>query len=117
MNQPTWGLVATIKADTTAILNFAAHHLDLGAHRVHVYLDAPAPHAFAALKAHPKCRVTLCDATYWDRRGKRPDTHQPCQSTCGRFCRQWVALIDWRAHIDVDEFLWPSRPLPAQLAA
>jgi len=117
MSTPTWGLVATIKADTTAILNFAAHHLDLGAHRIHIYLDAPAPQAHAALKAHPKCRVTQCDAAYWDRRGKRPDAHQPRQSINATHCLHKRPQVDWLAHIDVDEFLWPSRPLPAQLAA
>jgi hypothetical protein len=117
MSQPRWGLVATIKAETADILNFAAHHLELGAHRLHIYLDADNPGAFAALKAHPKCRVTLCDATYWDRRGKRPDTHQPRQSINATHCLQKRPQVDWLAHIDVDEFLWPSRPLPSQLAA
>jgi hypothetical protein len=118
MSEPTWGLVATIKADTTDILNFAAHHLDLGAHRVHIYLDQDNPEAFAALKAHPKCRVTVCDADFWKRRGKsRPDAHQPRQSINATHCLNKRPQVDWLAHIDVDEFLWPATPLTAQLAA
>ena len=117
MSQPTWGLVATIKAETADILNFAAHHLDLGAHRLHIYLDADNPEAFAALKAHPKCRVTLCDDGYWKRRGKRPEAHQPRQSMNATHCLNKRPQVDWLAHIDVDEFLWPSAPLPDQLAA
>jgi len=116
---PTWGLVATIKAPARDILNFAAHHLDLGAHRVHVYLDAANPQAEAALRAHPKCRVILCDDNYWRRRHRkgRPDKHQPRQSMNATHCLNKRPQVDWLAHVDVDEFLWPASPLPAQLAA
>jgi len=118
-NLPTWGLVATIKAPARDILNFAAHHLDLGAHRVHVYLDAADRAAEAALRAHPKCRVIMCDDDYWHRRLRkgRPDKHQPRQSLNATHCLNKRPQVDWLAHIDVDEFLWPARPLPAQLAA
>lgn len=113
---PTWGVVATIKAPARDILNFAAHHLDLGAQRVHVYLDAPNPEAEAALRDHPNCRVILCDDTYWTRRRKaRPEAHQPRQSANATHCLNHAPEVDWLAHIDVDEFLWPARPLPEQL--
>jgi hypothetical protein len=116
---PTWGVVATIKAPARDILSFAAHHLDLGAHRVHVYLDAPNPEAEAALRAHPKCRVILCDDAYWQRRRNkgRPEAHQPRQSLNATHCLNRRPEVAWLAHIDVDEFLWPATPLPAQLAA
>ena len=117
---PTWGVVATIKAPARDILNFAAHHVELGAHRVHVYLDAPNPQAEAALRDHPKCRVILCDDDYWRRRRKhagRPEAHQPRPSLNATHCLRRRPQVDWLTHIDVDEFLWPDTPLPAQLAA
>ena len=116
---PTWGVVATIEAPARDIVNFAAHHLDLGAHRVHVYLDAPNPEAEAALRAHPRCRVIVCDDAYWQRRrkGRRPEAHQPRQSLNATHCLTRRPEVDWLAHIDVDEFLWPERPLSGQLAA
>lgn len=120
MSTPTWGLVATIKASSTDILNFAAHHLDLGAHRVHIYLDEDAPQAREALIGHPKCRVILCDAGYWKRRARRkgrPATHQPRQTMNATHCYNRNPQVDWLAHLDVDEFLWPATPLPDQLAA
>ncbi len=76
MTLPKWGLVSTIKAPCRDILNFAAHHLDIGAHRLHIFLDADAPAARAALEAHPRCHVTLCDDAYWAARRKRPEKHQ-----------------------------------------
>ncbi|WP_422001008.1 glycosyltransferase family 2 protein [Roseovarius mucosus] len=115
---PNWGVVATIKAPTRNILTFAAHHLDLGAHRVHVYLDAPDPQAEAALRAHPKCRVILCDDDYWNRRSRkgRPDKHQPRQSLNATHCLNKRPQVDWLAHIDVDEFLWSEIPIADRLA-
>ncbi len=116
-SNPTWGVVSTIKAPTVDILNFAAHHLELGAQRVFIYLDAPNDDAFKALKAHPKCRVTLTDEGYWRRRKGRPDKHQPRQTANATHCYSRKPQVDWLAHIDVDEFLWPDTPLPVQLAA
>ncbi len=118
-NQLTWGVVATIKAPTRDILNFAAYHLDLGAHRVHIYLDEDTETARHALKAHPKCRVILCDDGYWKRRRRRkgrPPAHQPRQSINATHCLSRRPQVDWLAHIDVDEYLWPETPLPDQLA-
>lgn len=115
---PTWGVVATVKAPARDILNFAAHHLDLGAHRVHVYLDEANDAAQAALQAHPKCRATVTDDAYWQRRNKgRPDRHQPRQTANATRCYRRNPQVDWLAHVDVDEFLWPGTPLAEQLAA
>lgn len=108
----TWGVVATIKASPRDTLTFAAHHLELGAHRIHIYLDAPDEVAFAHLKTHPKVRVTTCDDAYWTKWGKdRPDMHQPRQSLNATRCYRRRPEVDWLAHIDVDEFLWPKQPL------
>lgn len=114
---PSWGVVATVKAPARDILNFAAHHLDLGAHRVHVFLDEANEPAQAALASHPKCRVTLTDDAYWRRRNGRPARHQPRQTANATRCYRRDPQVDWLAHVDVDEFLWPRMPLAEQLAA
>ena len=116
MTDPKWGLVSTIKAPARDILTFAAHHLDLGAHRIHIYLDDDNPDAFEALKAHPKCRVIATDDAYWKRRKGRPEKHQARQTANATHCYRRGPQLDWLAHIDVDEFLWPQSPLPGQLA-
>ncbi|MEL7258072.1 MAG: glycosyltransferase family 2 protein [Pseudomonadota bacterium] len=117
---PTWGVVATIKAPDTDILSFAAWHLDQGAQRVQIYLDEDAPDARAALKAHPKCRVIVTDAQYWKRRRRhkgRPEKHQTRQSLNATHCYKRDPEVDWLLHSDVDEFLWPVAPLKDQLAS
>lgn len=106
--QITWGLVATIKAPVQDILNFAAYHLDLGAHRLHIYLDAPNPEAYPFLKAHPRIKVTTCNEAYWKRRKrKRPPGHQFRQTLNASQAYRRIEA-DWIGHIDVDEFLWPG---------
>ncbi|MEM6588366.1 MAG: glycosyltransferase family 2 protein [Pseudomonadota bacterium] len=117
-SEPTWGVVSTIKAPARDILNFAAYHIDLGAQRVFIYLDAPNDTAFAALKKHPKCRVIVTDDGYWKRRKGRPEKHQPRQTANATHCYNRDPQVDWLVHIDADEFLWSpgARAVSDQLA-
>lgn len=100
-----WGLVSTILAPSAEILRFAAYHLEAGAHRIYIYLDDENYEAFEALKAHPKCRVLICDASYWNKRGGRPDRHQVRQTKNASHAYRRKIDVDWLGHIDVDEFL------------
>ncbi len=113
----TWGLVSTIKAPAEAILNFAAHHLDIGARHIHIFLDEDCPKARKALRGHPRCTVTVTDDAYWARRRRRPDTHQARQSVNATRAYRGQPGVDWLGHIDVDEFLSPAIPLARQLGA
>lgn len=116
-----WGIVSTIKAPAEAILNFAAYHLEAGAHRLFIYLDAPCPEARPFLKAHPKIRVFDCDEASWTKRRPKegkPDKHQVRQSlNATRAYRRQCEGLDWLAHIDVDEFLWAKAAISDILAA
>ena len=110
-------MVATIKASLPEIERFAAHHLELGAHRVHIYLDAPEPATVAALSALPRLRVVPCDTAYWAKRGRRPAKHQVRQTRNATRAYRRRPEVDWLAHIDVDEFLWPTTDIAGCLAA
>ena len=78
----TWGLSATIKAPPAEILHWAAYHLEAGAHRLHIYLDDDNRAAFDRLRSHPKVRVTLCDADYWEIPGGGSGCFRnPCRNT------------------------------------
>lgn len=114
----TWGIIATIKAETPAILRFVAHHLELGAHRVYIYLDAPNEDAQQALRDHPRCRVVRTDDGYWKRHnGKRPDMHQPRQTFNATRAYARASDVDWLMHMDVDEFLVSAPQIANLLAA
>lgn len=112
----TWGVVSTIKAPLSAIADFAAHHLELGAHRLYIYLDDDNPAAFDALKQHPKIRIFKADAANW-RSANRPVKHQPRQTANARHAYNRKVEVDWLAHIDVDEFMWPANTIGDQLRA
>ncbi|MDX1780366.1 MAG: glycosyltransferase family 2 protein [Thalassovita sp.] len=118
MGGPKWGVVATIKAPVTEILDFCAHHLDIGAHRMFIYLDDDNHDAFRILSDHPKIRPSLTDDAYWKRLGmKRRVKHQSRQFENARHAYARAGDVDWLTHIDVDEFLWPlDRSLADQLA-
>ena len=116
MTEPRWGIVSTVKAPLEQILDFAAWHLELGAHRLFLYLDDPDPKTTALLGVHPKIRVTACDAAYWAKKPQRPDKHQARQSLNARDAFSRKTQVDWLAHIDVDELLCPATPLAEQLA-
>jgi hypothetical protein len=114
-----WGIVATIKADTPTILRFVAYHLELGAHRIYIYLDAANPEAQEALREHPKCRVVRCDEGYWNRQnnGNRPAMHQPRQTINATRAYNRAKEVDWLIHMDVDEFLVAQGQIASHLAA
>ena len=117
MDRPvTWGIVTTVKAPVRAILDFVAHHVGLGAHRLIIHLDEDCPEARQALDRVPQCTAIVTDAAYWGRR-KRPEAHQGRQSHNATRAYRRNPGVDWLAHIDVDEFLWPTRPLAEQLQA
>ncbi|MGH1413339.1 MAG: glycosyltransferase family 2 protein [Pelagimonas sp.] len=113
-----WGLVSTIKAPVSQIARFAAHHLELGAQALHIYLDEPNPKTAAFLMRHPKVHVTMCDDAYWEATGKRRmEAHQLRQAhNATRTLRATQDDLDWLGHIDVDEFILTDQPLAQKLA-
>ncbi|MEQ9693624.1 glycosyltransferase family 2 protein [Shimia sp. SDUM112013] len=115
-----WGVVATIKAPVADVLNFVAHHLEIGADHLFIYLDDDNPEAQAALDAHPQVSVTRTDTPYWKAGGKhRPAKHQARQTrnATHAYTQATTTNLDWLMHMDVDEFLWAERPLSDLLAA
>ena len=113
----TWETTTLTNAGLPALLRFAAWHLEQGAHRLFLYLDDADPEKAKQLNRHPKQRVTLCDATYWKKRGNRPEKHQPRQTMNAAHALSRAKDVDWLLHCDVDELLWPStRSVESRLA-
>lgn len=104
-----WGTVTTTNATLPEILDFAAWHLELGAHRLYLYLDDAMPEAEERLAAHPKIRVFRTDDAWWAKRNGRPKKHQVRQGANARHANNRKPEVDWLAHIDTDEFLLPTQ--------
>lgn len=111
-----WGICTTLKATPDKVLAFVAHHLSLGATRIWLHFDDPDDPAAAMVEALPQVTVIRCDADWWAaRNGRRPPKHQTRQSCNIQYLCD-TAPLPWIAHIDVDEFLWPARPIATLLA-
>ncbi|WP_157971129.1 glycosyltransferase family 2 protein [Pseudogemmobacter bohemicus] len=108
----SWALVATVKAPGEKILAFLAWHLDLGAAEITLCFDEPADPALAAIAARglPGVRLIACDEAHWQALGGRPGRHQNRQAKNARMVYR-KGGADWLGHIDVDEFIWPVRPV------
>lgn len=114
---PRWGTVSTIRAALPDIARFAAYHLDLGASRIDIYLDTPAPETQRFFAPFDAINITQCDAAYWAKKPKKAQrNHRLRQAYNATQCYRTSAL-DWLAHIDVDEFILSPRPLDHLLAA
>lgn len=110
-----WGICATVKATTDHVLAFVAHHLDLGAAQIWLHFDDPHDPAFDQVSQLAGVDATRCDEAYWTNlMGRRPGKHQNRQSR--NMQRVYAETrLPWVAHIDVDEFLHPTRAIPAVL--
>ncbi len=103
-----WGVCSTIKAPLDQILAFVAWHKHLGAARIWVHLDDPDPASLHVLGEIDGVVPVGCDAAYWG--GKRPMKQEVRQGhNIQRVYGQ--AELPFIAHLDVDEFLWPARPV------
>lgn len=98
-------------------MRFCAHHLDLGAARLLLYLDDARADQGAILSAHPAISVTLCDDAFWAKRGRRPAKHQVRQTrNATQAYRRKAHDLEWLIHMDVDEFLWCDADIGGCLA-
>lgn len=116
-----WGICTTVKAPPNQALAFVAHHLSLGAQTIWLHLDDPdsadAVAISGALTGVAGVSVIPCNDPYWAATCKRrPARHQNRQ---GRNMQRVYGetTLPWVAHLDVDEYLVPDRPVADLLAA
>ncbi|WP_425039539.1 glycosyltransferase family 2 protein [Primorskyibacter sp. S187A] len=113
--QLRWGVVCTTNAPISDVAAWVAHYTELGAHALHVFLDAPDAETEALLAPLPHVHVTSCDARYWERvNKKRPAAHQLRQSFNATETLRTTDL-HFLGHMDVDEFLISPVPVARAL--
>ena len=113
---PRWGVCAVVSEPPQLVMAFVAHHLALGADRIFVHLDTPAPDLQARLDAIARCEVTVLTSDYW---GASVHDRPPAQSGRQRVVLARVlrrADLDWVFSVDADEFLVADRRVAEQLA-
>lgn len=114
--QTKWGVVATVKASVREVLEFSAHHLDIGADQIIIYLDDANKDSFDALNKNPKIKPILCNHAYWkSTKGWRPKFQEVRQSTNATHAYQNIEGLNWLTHIDVDEFIVSDKEISQTL--
>lgn len=105
-----WGVCTTVKAPLDRIMAFVAWHSALGAHRIWVHLDDADPVSAHILNQLDHVTAVLCDDAYWAAKGGRPHQQEVRQGyNVQRIYNE--GAVPFLAHIDVDEFLLPARPM------
>ena len=100
---------ATVNEPVELLVSFVAHHLELGADLVHLYLDQSHPEAVAVFKDHPKVMVTTCDAGYWAKISKKGRPLSLPGRQIANYTHAYSSMTaDWLLLCDADEYLVPS---------
>jgi hypothetical protein len=113
----SWAVCTTTDASTPDILRFVAHHLELGAERVHVYLDDPQSPAFDHLDPHPNVTVVMCGEDHWRRLGHGRPSRLLVRHSVNNDHAYYATDAHWLCHLEVDEFLWSQTPVSDRLRA
>ena len=117
-----WSVVATVREPAALLLAFAAHHLDLGALHVHLYLDGPHPDLEAAIGADPRVTLITCDDAFYSSIGRRRPGWINRRQIVNANHAETLSDADWLFHLDADEFLTADpaeelAALPPEIAA
>lgn len=114
----TWGVTLSVLEPTQLVVANIAHHLELGAKEVIVFLDKPQKDLKKILSTHPKVTTFVCNDRYWLGRQhiRRPQKVIIRQIRNARYAMT-RSKVDWLLHVDADEFLFPKGDFVAELAS
>lgn len=105
-----WSVVSTVAEPAQLVCAFVAHHLHLGAARVHLFLDRPDESTQHLLSGVEGVALTVCDEAYWRERGGRPELVTERQKINAQSVYD-SGDTEWLLHLDADEFLYHSAGL------
>ncbi|AGI66028.1 hypothetical protein OAN307_c02690 [Octadecabacter antarcticus 307] len=110
-----WGVCTTVKAPLVQILAFVAWHRHIGAAHIWVHLDDADEVSAHVINQLDGVTAVLCDKEYWSKKGFRPKKQEARQSHNMQRIYE-LAPLPVIAHLDVDEYLYPKRPIAEILA-
>ena len=104
----SWGVVAQVSDPLPLAVAFIAHHLELGAQEIHLFLDTDQPELEEFCKQDERIQTYRTPLKYWqEMHGRRAI---PKKKTFRQGLNaSWAASrasCDWLFNIDVDEFVW-----------
>lgn len=112
-------IVLTVKAPIEQLRQFLDYHLSIGFDRIYVYFDDPNDRAIREFQLHPKLTIHRCTNDYWQsaHNSARNDSiiiRQELNVKHAMVCAK-QDRIDWLAHIDCDELIYPRVPIKKYL--
>ncbi|WP_175570411.1 glycosyltransferase family 2 protein [Vannielia litorea] len=115
---PTWAVVATVREPAELVLAFVAHHLELGAAKVLIYLDDPDDPLRPILRAKSGVNVVACNEDYWNKvnKGRGRPPNQNARQAINATTAYKKVKADYLLHLDADEFLHMARPFAEEVA-
>ena len=110
-----WGVCTTVKAPLVQILAFIAWHRHIGAAHIWVHLDDANEVSAHVINQLDGVTAVQCDAAYWAEKRFRPKKQEARQS---HYIQRiyGLAALPVIAHLNVDEYLYPKRPMADILA-
>jgi hypothetical protein len=108
LSRGAWSVVCTTaRPNDLQMAAFLAHHLDMGAAEIFVYLDTSAS---IQDPLDPRITVKTTDSAYWHAKGGRPADHRARQIKNANDALQWTSS-SFITHLDDDELIYSPRSL------
>ncbi|QDC08784.1 glycosyltransferase family 2 protein [Oceanicola sp. D3] len=115
---PSFAVTATVREPAELVLAFVAHHLELGAKKIIIYLDDPDDPVRPLLVKTPRVNAIRCTEAYWNEvtngRGRPPNQNARQAVNASQAYKKVKA--DYLLHLDADEFLHMARPFAEEIA-
>lgn len=105
MQNPSWGIVATVNEPLPLIASFVAHYLDIGASEIHLFFDAPFDEIQDAIGHLPQVKTYFTDNAFYKSVGRRSFKHLNLKQMVNANHAYATTEVDWLLLLDADEFL------------
>lgn len=115
---PSFTVTATVREPAELVLAFVAHHLEIGARKIVIFLDDPEDPVRPLLVRTGRVKAVRCDAAYWNKvtKGRGRPTNQNARQAINATQAYKTLSTDYLLHLDADEFLHMARPFAEEVA-
>lgn len=107
-------IVSTIKATKREMLEFVSYHLNIGIDHIFLFFDNPKDKNFSLFLVNKQVTSIACTDEHWQKLGfPKPDYIETRQKANANYAINLAQKkhIKWIMHIDIDELVYPEKPL------